>query len=49
MFFRYKGQRAARLGVGTDELMVHDAPGTPPRVTARLGPRNGSSFKVKSA
>jgi hypothetical protein len=49
VFFRYKGQRSARLGVGTDELTVHDAPGTQPRVTARLGPRNGSSFKVTSA
>ncbi|WP_406476701.1 hypothetical protein [Streptomyces sp. NBC_01615] len=49
VFFRYKGQRAARLGVGADELTVHDSPGTESRVTARLGARNGSGFKVESA
>ncbi|MDF2270720.1 hypothetical protein P2Q00_35630 [Streptomyces coacervatus] len=49
VFFRYKGQRAARLGVGTEELTVHHTPGAQSRVTARLAPRNGSSFKVESA
>lgn len=49
VFFRYKGQRAARLGEGTAELTVPDNAHTQPRVTARLGPRNGSSFKVKTA
>jgi hypothetical protein len=49
VFFRYKGQGSARLGVGTDELTVRDGEGTQPRVTARLGARNGSSFKVESA
>ncbi|MFF2513645.1 hypothetical protein [Streptomyces sp. NPDC058086] len=48
VFFRYKGQRTARLGVGTEELTVHSDAGTQPRVMARLGPRNGSSFKVES-
>ncbi|MGW5481530.1 hypothetical protein [Streptomyces sp. NPDC004008] len=49
VFFRYKGQRAARLGEGTGEFTVPDNAHTQPRVTARLGPRNGSSFKVKPA
>jgi hypothetical protein len=49
VFFRYKGRRTARLGMGTQELTVRDDTSTPPRVTARLGPRNGSTFKVTSA
>ncbi|GHE12087.1 hypothetical protein GCM10010339_74190 [Streptomyces alanosinicus] len=49
VFFRYKGQRAARLGVGTEEFTVQGDARIQPRVTARLGPRNGSGFKVKSA
>ncbi|MGW1749251.1 hypothetical protein ACWCRD_27315 [Streptomyces sp. NPDC002092] len=49
VFFRYKGQRGARLGVGTEELTVPGDARTQPRVTARLGPRNGSNFKVESA
>ncbi|MER6069674.1 hypothetical protein ABT187_12650 [Streptomyces sp. NPDC001817] len=49
VFFRYKGQRAARLGVGTEEFTVPGDARTQLRVTARLGPRNGSSFKVKFA
>ncbi|MEU2780140.1 hypothetical protein ABZ646_46970, partial [Streptomyces sp. NPDC007162] len=48
VFFRYKGQRVARLGVSTEELTVQGDAGTQPRVTARLGPRNGSSFEIKS-
>ncbi|WP_055527824.1 hypothetical protein [Streptomyces graminilatus] len=48
VFFRYKGQRAARLGVNTEELTVRGGTGTQPRVTARLGPRNGSSFEIKT-
>ncbi|MFJ5533988.1 hypothetical protein [Streptomyces sp. NPDC093261] len=48
VFFRYKGRRSARLGVGTGEFTVRDDTRSRPRVTARLGPRNGSSFKVTS-
>jgi hypothetical protein len=49
VFFRYKGQRTARLGMGTQELTVREDTSTPPRVTTRLGPRNGSNFKITSA
>lgn len=45
VYFRYRGQRTARLGVGREEFTVD---GSMPEllVTARLGPRNGSSFRV---
>ncbi|MCX4631362.1 hypothetical protein [Streptomyces sp. NBC_01443] len=45
VYFRYRGQRSARLGVGHEEFAVD---GSMPelRVTARLGPRNGSGFRV---
>ncbi|MFJ7902244.1 hypothetical protein ACIQ6V_17420 [Streptomyces sp. NPDC096198] len=49
VFFRYRGQRAARLGLGTGQLTVRADAAAQPRVTARLGARNGSSFTVGTA
>ncbi|GHG81191.1 hypothetical protein [Streptomyces griseocarneus] len=45
VYFRYRGQRTARLGEGHAEFTVD---GSVPeiRVTARLGSRNGSHFRV---
>ncbi|WP_327283299.1 MULTISPECIES: hypothetical protein [unclassified Streptomyces] len=45
VYFRYRGQRTARLGVGHEEFTV-DGSMSELRVTARLGARNGSSFRV---
>ncbi|MEV7777549.1 hypothetical protein [Kitasatospora sp. NPDC088351] len=45
VYFRYRGQRTARLGLGQSEFTADTAvPG--PHATARLGPRNGSHFRV---
>ncbi|MFD6938293.1 hypothetical protein ACFXPW_11840 [Streptomyces goshikiensis] len=45
VYFRYRGQRTARLGLGRKDFTVD---GSIPelRVTAQLGPRNGSAFRV---
>ncbi|MEV7124107.1 hypothetical protein [Kitasatospora griseola] len=44
VWFRYRGQQAARLGAGGCELTVADGAQVP--VSARLGVRNGSHFTV---
>ncbi|MCB5908223.1 hypothetical protein [Streptomyces pinistramenti] len=41
--FRYRGQRTARLGESCAEFT---AGGTPLGITARLGARNGSRFRI---
>ncbi|WP_280717570.1 hypothetical protein [Kitasatospora sp. MAP5-34] len=45
VYFRYRGQRAARLGIGRTEITV-DGSTAVVRLTARLGPRNGSNFTI---
>ncbi|MFJ5927953.1 hypothetical protein ACIQF6_35700 [Kitasatospora sp. NPDC092948] len=44
VWFRYRGQRAVRLGAGACELTVADGAQAP--VSARLGVRNSSRFTV---
>ncbi|MFF2631055.1 hypothetical protein ACFVUN_35475 [Kitasatospora griseola] len=44
VWFRYRGQRAARLGPGAAELTVAEGAQVP--VSTRLGVRNGSRFTV---
>jgi hypothetical protein len=45
VFFRYRGQRSARLGEGRVELPTA-APGTLAAVRAQLGVRNSSTFRI---
>lgn len=48
VFFRYRGQRSARLAEAGRELSTVEAPSTV-RLTARLGPRNGSRFRFEAS
>ncbi|MFD8221282.1 hypothetical protein ACFV2U_48475 [Streptomyces sp. NPDC059697] len=45
VYFRYRGQKAARLGIGRAEFAVNGS-ADPVVVRAALGIRNGSPFKV---
>jgi hypothetical protein len=46
VYFRYRGQKSARLGVGRAEFRVDGSSG-PVVVRAVLGVCNGSPFKVE--
>ncbi|MEU9545625.1 hypothetical protein SAMN05446589_1796 [Streptomyces sp. OV198] len=46
VYFRYRGQETARLGIGRAEFTV-DGSADPLVVRAVLGVRNGSPFKVE--
>ncbi|MER5342874.1 hypothetical protein ACFRFU_22315 [Streptomyces sp. NPDC056704] len=46
VYFRYRGQKTARLGIGRAEFTV-DGSADPLVVRAVLGVRNGSPFKVE--
>ncbi|WP_280702247.1 hypothetical protein [Kitasatospora sp. GP82] len=45
VFFRYRGQRKARLGLGHGVFRV-DTSAAVTRVRAALGPTNGSRFRI---
>ncbi|MCC9305883.1 hypothetical protein LN042_01960 [Kitasatospora sp. RB6PN24] len=45
VFFRYRGQRSARLGEGRSELTA-TVPGSATAVRAQLGVRNSSTFRI---
>ncbi|MEU6438939.1 hypothetical protein [Streptomyces sp. NPDC047046] len=47
VYFRYRGQKTARLGESSAEFEVID--GESAHIEARLGPRNGSSFHVRTS
>ncbi|MFC5724849.1 hypothetical protein ACFP1Z_32345 [Streptomyces gamaensis] len=46
VYFRYRGQRTARLGEGRGEFTVGDGSPERMRASAALGVRNGSSFRL---
>ncbi|WP_433856411.1 hypothetical protein [Streptomyces kronopolitis] len=48
VFFRYRGRRNARLAEASREFSTAEAPSTV-RLTARLGPRNGSGFRFEAS
>ncbi|GLW14176.1 hypothetical protein Stsp01_09190 [Streptomyces sp. NBRC 13847] len=48
VFFRYRGQRNARLAEAGREFSTAEAPSVV-RLTARLGPRNGSGFRFEDS
>ncbi|MEU8780676.1 hypothetical protein [Streptomyces sp. NPDC048637] len=44
VYFRYRGQKSARLAEASKEFSIAEAC---MHVTARLGPRNGSTFRFE--
>ncbi|MFC5201992.1 hypothetical protein [Streptomyces kaempferi] len=46
VYFRYRGQKSARLGIGSAAFVV-DGSSDPLALRAVLGVRNGSPFKVR--
>jgi hypothetical protein len=44
VYFRYRGQKTARLGEST--AVIEARSGQELHVVARLGPRNGSDFRI---
>ncbi|WP_369388972.1 hypothetical protein AB5J72_16265 [Streptomyces sp. CG1] len=48
VYFRYRGQKSARLGIGRAEFTADGSSDSlPVSVSAVLGTRNGSPFKVR--